>query len=134
MTDAPYTPRPGTYGAKALAWLREQPLGTIARSITLARAIGMPATCTTGTSNITRYLQPLVDAGLIVRHGAGGPRRLRGWSLPGAELVDPDSVDTWPIRRSAPEIQPQPGPFLPGVKVGEGARRIASASVHWAAP
>lgn len=124
-----YQPKPGTVVYKAIEYLKTLPPGTQVDGPSLARESGVD---TQDCKQLSMYCTRAVKAGLIQRRQIPGLGVVRWWSLPGHALIavpgeDPEPVisdDDLAPRRAAPEIQPRPGPFLPGVNVGAGSRWI----------
>lgn len=110
------TIEPGSPAAKAVAWLRRHPEVTRVDTASLCAAISV------GRGHVLERVKPALDAGLM-HYASRGAGHKAWWSLnPLAEEeieVDehPNEEGDWPRRTSAPEIQPRPGPFLPGVNV-----------------
>lgn len=124
-----------TCADRAIAWLESQEPGRQFSSRQLADGINFAG----DVNNLRRFLCWALEHGRLrsVRvprepGERGGPMRLY-WSLPAYEPLPPSRKrqddNEWVRRTEAPEIQPRPGPFLPGVDVGAGARWIAPVQV-----
>lgn len=112
--------------ARVIQHLTKLPPGTQLNSQDLADAICVPLI---SIQNMKKKLKPPMQEKLRAQQVNGyGP--IMFWSLMEFEPIDPkDDSEDMPPRRFAPEIQPRPGPFLPGVDVGMGARRITPVQI-----
>lgn len=70
-TKPPYTPQPGTFAARAIAYLCQQPAGTQRSAAELAEALGQPY------ASIVPLLLPALKAGLLQQHRTPGERAVR---------------------------------------------------------
>lgn len=129
-----YSPKPETVAYRAIEYLKTLPPGTQVDGPSLAKQAGLSRRDTT---QLGMFCDRAIKAKLIQRRQIPGLGVTRWWSIPGHPLIavpgelkkpEPSNDDLAP-RRRAPEIQPRPGPFLPGVKVGPGARWITPVQV-----
>lgn len=114
--------------ARVIQYLEKLPPGTQVNTRDLAEAVCVQAM---SIGNMRNRLKGARRAKLriqtLVGHGL-----MHWWSLSAFEPIgvgDDDMDADMPPRRFAPEIQPRPGPFLPGVDVGAGARRITPVQI-----
>lgn len=129
-----YQPKPGTVVYNVIAHLKTFPPGTQLDSSSIAKAIGVDLS---KCKQLHMFCERALEEGLLRRRQIPGLGVVRWWSLPGHPLISPVGErplreiadDELAIRRLAPEIQPRPGPFLPGVNVGAGARWITPVQI-----
>lgn len=102
MSEATYTPHPGTIAARVLAWFAKQAPDVEVTTGVLAEAMDQPM------ASVITSLEPAFEHGLIAREKRDGrlywsvsPLRLRSGALGGPPPVtaDDDEVDTFPIRQ-----------------------------------
>lgn len=112
--------------ARVLQYLRKQPPGTQVNTQDLADAI---AVSLQSVQNMRKKLKPAMRARFRMQSVQGhGP--ILFWSLAEFDPIEPDEeAEDMPPRRHAPEIQPRPGPFLPGINVGMGAQWVTPVQI-----
>lgn len=101
--------------ARAVAQLKQWPPGTQVKTCELADALGVePALL----QNLRKQFKgPVLDK--LRAQRASGHGMALWWSLSAFEPIEPEleESESMPPRRHAPEIQPRPGPWFPGVNV-----------------
>ncbi len=99
-TKPPYTPQPGTFAARAIAYLRQQPAGTQRSAAELAEALGQQY------ASIVPLLLPALKAGLLQQHRTPGERAVRyslgsGTPPPPKPAIDGEADTDEPLRTHA---------------------------------